>query len=130
MFCCATPATEARAEGNQAAGGGAPAAAVVRAVLQELGHCSSPAVPQSWRPGGFLLGCLLTGLVAAFIYVRYQFSIRRFSRRHQQREAVQQLSQMDAQELRQVLGELNLPSWVRSVAWRQQSDSPRLLQQV
>jgi hypothetical protein len=43
---------------------------------------------------------------------------------------VQQLSQMDAQELRQVLGELNLPSWVRSVAWRQQSDLPRLLQQV
>ncbi len=37
-----------------------------------------------------------------------------------QREAVQQLSQMDAQELRQVLGELNLPSWVRSVAWRHQ----------
>ncbi|KAL4853047.1 Synaptotagmin-2 [Chlorella vulgaris] len=113
MICSAYPAAEAQSGGNQAAGGGAPAAAVVRAVLQELGHCSSPAVPQSWRPGGFLLGCLFTGLVAAFIYVRYQFSIRRFSRRHQQREAVQQLSQMDAQELRQVLGELNLPSWVQ-----------------
>jgi hypothetical protein len=34
------------------------------------------------------------------------------SRRHQQREALQELSKMDAAELRRMLGDINLPSWV------------------
>lgn len=45
---------------------------------------------------------------------RYKFSIKRFSQRHQQRAAMQQLSQLDAGELRRLLGEVGVPSWVSS----------------
>lgn len=44
---------------------------------------------------------------------RYKYSLSRGSTRRRQREAVRQLGQLDAEELRRLLGGVNLPAWVR-----------------
>jgi hypothetical protein len=117
-------------------------------VLQQLSSLSrqvealsQPVQPKIVRLGGFLAGAALTLLIVGFVYWRFKFSLQRVSQRERQRLAVIQLSKLDGDELRNVLGrievihaladrpaclyllnalssrfatgEINLPSWIQ-----------------
>ncbi|KAL4444585.1 hypothetical protein ABPG77_002402 [Micractinium sp. CCAP 211/92] len=81
----------------------------IASLSQELQGAGSRA---PWSLGSFLGGALLACAVVMLAWHRYKYSLSRGSARRRQREAVRQLNQLDADELRRLLGGVNLPSWV------------------
>lgn len=67
----------------------------------------------------FILGLLIAiGIVALYVYK----SKHRFFDRHRQKEFVESLRQMDDEQIKRVMGDTNLPSWINypdfeRVAW-------------
>ena len=99
-------ALDGHGEDGGALGGGALAAAAAPA---------APHLPPSGGSsalGGFLAGAALVLVLGALAWRRWRTSNRRELHRQRQHAALRELSAMDAQELRQLLGGLELPSWV------------------
>ncbi|PSC68066.1 Extended synaptotagmin-3 isoform A [Micractinium conductrix] len=109
-------ALDGHGEDGGALGGGALAAAAAPA---------APHLPPSGGSsalGGFLAGAALVLVLGALAWRRWRTSNRRELHRQRQHAALRELSAMDAQELRQLLGGLELPSWAvypdhQRVAW-------------
>lgn len=123
-------ATEGWAQ-NPAAAGGCPAtaegpAADLASLAQQVANLTQ-ALAASRHPaaaaaataprGSFLAGAvfmlLLLGLVGGLAAYRFRYSLRRLSKRHEQRAVLRQLNDMDPGELRRLLGDASLPAWVR-----------------
>jgi len=80
---------------------------------RHLAPAAAGAAPRGSFLAGALFMLLLLGLLGALAAYRFRYSLRRLSKRHEQRAVLRQLNYMDPGELRRLLGDASLPAWVR-----------------
>lgn len=83
------------------------------AAARHPAHVAAAAALRAGFWAGAIFTLLVLGLVGALTAYRFRYSLRRLSKRHEQRQVLRHLNNMDPAELRRLLGDASLPAWVR-----------------
>jgi hypothetical protein len=79
----------------------------LRHALEELAR------PNQSQGSGFMWGLLTAAVACAFLWWRLNFTLSRWTQISRQRQALRQLNNIEPSELRSLLGEVELPSWIQ-----------------